>query len=58
MLNATAEHTDETGASLSLARDSSKREPFALFEEYMLLDDTPEYPMDPFFWLNFSERLD
>lgn len=65
MLNATAEHTDETsvvesetGASLILARDSSKREPFALFEEYMLLDDTPEYPMDPVFVLNFSERLD
>ena len=58
MLNATAEHTDETGSSLSLARDSSKREPFALFEEYMLLDDTPEYPMDPIFVLKFSERLD
>ena len=55
MLNAGAEHTD---ATRGVAGESSEREPFSLFEEYMLLDDTPEYPMDPVFVLNFSERLD
>lgn len=65
MFNARTEQTDEsrvvasaTETPGSLARVSSKRKPFALFEEYMLLDDTPEYPMDPVFVLNFSERLD
>ncbi len=32
--------------------------PLALFEEYMLLDDTPEYPMDPVLLLKFSGILD
>ncbi len=60
MLNAAVDSIDRSselqGFSASLPKP--RLEPFSLFEEYMLLDDTPEYPMDPVFQLCFNGLLD
>lgn len=40
-----------------LTKDDAK-ERFSVFEEYMLADDTPQYPMDPIFTLRFKGIID
>ena len=50
---------DETNAfSVALSEHEFVSEPLSLFEEYMLRDDSPQYPMEPIFHLSFRGRLD
>ncbi|MGI6400717.1 MAG: condensation domain-containing protein [Thermoguttaceae bacterium] len=60
MENMAVERKDETpseGTETSLANAVSK-EPFSLFEEYMIMDDTPQYPMNPILQLRLKGVID
>lgn len=60
MENMAVERKDETPSEGTVDAFGERRsqEPFLFFEEYMIMDDTPQYPMNPILQLRLKGVID